>query len=165
MVAFPDEPIMSAPEGTSNPNIVTILERDFPEFYNLLVKADMVTMLRDATQITVFAPVWYAFRKVAPDFFDSIVKDIISLKLLVGMHITQGRIASYQLGALSVFPTLNMPVYIQRDGSGSLFLTPSNTKSKVVAVDIPAKNGVIHVVDSLIIPSNVRRIARQYEKN
>ena len=44
MVAFHDEPIMKLPEGASNPNVVTILERDFPEFYALLDKADMVKL-------------------------------------------------------------------------------------------------------------------------
>ena len=81
------------------------------------------------------------------------------------MHIIQGNVPSYRLRELSASATLNVPIYIQIDGSGSLFVTPSVTRSKVVAVDIPAKNGVIHVLDSLIIPDNVRRVARQYEKN
>jgi len=155
---------MHTPESPSNPNVVTILARDFPQFYALLEKANMVNTIRDMAQVTIFAPVWYAFRKISPNTLNDIAQDINRVRKLVGMHIMQGRIASYQLGGISAFPTLNMPVYIQKDGSGSLFVTPSVTKSKIIALDIPAKNGVIHVVDSLIMPLN-RRVARQNEKN
>lgn len=165
MVAFPDDPIMDTPESTANPNVVTLLARDFPEFYALVEKAGMVNTLREMAQATVFAPVWYAFRKLAPNYLDDLSKDINKLRKFVGMHIMQGRISSYQLGDISSFPTLTMPVYIQKDGSGSLFVTPSTALSKVIAVNIPAKNGVIHVIDSPILPSNSRRVARHHEKN
>lgn len=164
--AFPDDFVMPAERlGKSNPNIVTILEKDFPEFFQLVQKADMVKTLQEMGQVTVLVPAWYAFRKVSPNFLDSIAQDRIRVKLLVSMHLIQGNIPSFNLRELNAIQTLNTPIYLQIDGSGSLFVTPSVTKSKVVAVDIPASNGVIHVLDSLIIPDNVRRVARQYEKN
>ncbi len=164
MIAF-DAAIMRMPESASNQNIVTILARDFPEFYALLEKADMVKTLRDMSPVTVFVPVWYAFRKISPNTLNNIAQDINRVRKLVGMHIMLGRIPSYQLGGISAFPTLTMPVYIQKDGSGSLFVTPSITKSKIISRDIPAKNGVIHVVDSLIMPVTQRYGDRQHEKN
>lgn len=164
MIAF-DADVMHFPESASNPNIVTILARDFPQFYALLEKADMVKTLRDMSPVTVFAPVWYAFRKISPNTLNDIAQDINRVRKLVGMHIMQGRIPAYQLGGISAFPTLTMPVYIQNDGSGSLFITPSITKSKIISRDIPAKNGVIHVVDSLIFPVTSRNGDRHHEKN
>lgn len=165
MLANYEIPIMSFPESTSNPNIITIIARDFPEFYSLIEKAGMVNELSQMSPITIFAPVWYAFRKVSPNFIGEVGQDINRARKLVGMHIMLGRIPAYQLGGVSAFPTLTMPVYIQKDGTSSLFVTPSQTKSKVIAVDIPAKNGVIHVVDSIIMPVTQRYGDRQSEKN
>jgi len=165
MIGNYEIPLMSMPESPSNPNIVTILAQDFPEFYSLIEKAGMVNELRDMSPVTIFAPVWYAFRKVSPNYIGEVGQDINRARKLVGMHIMLGRIPAYQLGGISAFPTLTMPVYIQRDGSSSLFVTPSQTKSKVIATDIPAKNGVIHVVDSLIMPVTQRYGDRHHEKN
>ena len=167
LYAFPDEFMMPVGISTkaSNPNVVDILKKDFPDFYDLVQKAGMLQTLKDMSPVTLLVPAWYAFRKVSTNFLDSIAQDRIRLKNLVGMHILQGSLPSFNLRELNAAQTLNTPIYLQIDGSGSLFVTPSVTKSKVVAVDIPASNGVIHVIDSIIIPDNVRRIARQYEKN
>lgn len=166
LFSFPNDPVLVLKESSSKElkNVVDILREDFPEFYALLEKSHSIEVIRNMDYVTVLVPTWYAFRKMDSRTLQDIEQDPDSLKRFVNGHIMQGRILSSQLQGLSSIPTLNTPVYVQKQGE-TLFINSTAANSpRIVSLDIPAKNGVIHAISKVIIPQT-DRIISGYKNN
>ena len=124
-------------------------------------KAGLDEYLSTQDGITVFAPTDDAFKMLLSDLGLTSLDDIqvADLTNILLYHVIGSKAMSTDLKS-GYFPTLsksgsnNISMYINVDDGVSI-----NKNIKVTAADIEAKNGVIHVVDKVILPPSVVNIA------
>jgi len=124
-------------------------------------KAGLADYLSTQDGITVFAPTDDAFKMLLTDLGASSLEDIpvAELKNILLYHVIGSKVMSSDLKS-GYFPTLSksgenfISMYINVEGGVSI-----NKNTKVTAADISAKNGVIHVVNKVILPPSVVNIA------
>ena len=141
--------------------VVELTEAEEPEFTTLLTAvgaADpaVLELLADpSAEVTVFAPVDAAFAAV--EGLDGIVADTELLTTILQYHVYPGTVYSFQLGDL--VDDMGNATIEMADGSEAT-ITVSDmgvmiNEANIVLelVDIEASNGVIHVIDGVIVPS------------
>ncbi len=124
-------------------------------------KAGLADALSNTEDITVFAPTDDAFRKLLADLGASSLNDIpvADLTNILLYHVIGSKAMSTDLKS-GYFPTLSksgensISMYINVEGGVSI-----NKNVKVTTADLSASNGVIHVVDKVILPPSVVNIA------
>jgi len=114
-----------------------------------VVKADLAGTLSGNGPFTIFAPTNAAFEALFATLGISGINELTAEQLvpILTYHVVGGNIRSNQLSEGSV-ATLN--------GSFNVTLSPSpaiNSTSDIVATDVQATNGVIHVIDEVLLPS------------
>ena len=112
--------------------------------------ADLEGTLRGPGPFTVFAPTDEAFAKLPAGTVDSLLKpeNKDKLKAILTYHVVSGRVGSDQAMKLSNAKTVNGKELKLAASGGSLHVD----KATVVKADIAASNGVIHVIDAVMIP-------------
>jgi len=124
-------------------------------------KAGLADYLSNTDGITVFAPTDDAFKALLAELDAKSLNDIPVAQLtnILLYHVIGSKAMSTDLKS-GYFPTLSksagnsISMYISVEGGVSI-----NKNTKVTAADIAAKNGVIHVVDKVILPPSVVNIA------
>ncbi len=114
------------------------------------VKASgLVDTLKGAGPFTVFAPSDAAFAKLPAGTVEALLKDPAKLKAILTYHVVAGRTLSTDLPekAIEVATVEGRKLAIVRTG-GRVTVNGAN----VVAADIVTSNGVIHVIDSVVLP-------------
>ena len=114
-----------------------------------VVKAGLASTLSGVGPFTIFAPTNAAFQSLFAKLGISGLADLTAEQLvpILKYHVVSGNVRSNQLMAGSV-ATLN--------GSFNVILSPSpaiNNSSDILATDVQATNGVIHVIDEVLVPS------------
>ena len=128
--------------ATGNPNF-TILSAALGDFPDLLAAAQNP----DAT-LTVFAPTDDAFAKIPAERLEAILADKELLTSILTYHVVSGSVRSSQVVRLTEAETVQgSKIDISVMGS-----TVKVNDATVVAVDVEAENGVIHVIDTVILP-------------
>jgi len=129
------------------PTIFEVAARNnFTTLMTALDAADLAATLKGDGPFTVFAPTNAAFAAV-PNI-SAIMKDIPELKKILMYHVVEGEVLSSQLKDGDQFKTLEgQNVSITISGSDV-----SVDKAKVVKANVVAGNGVIHVLDAVLIP-------------
>jgi len=112
--------------------------------------ADLESTLRGAGPFTVFAPTDEAFAKLPAGTVDGLLKpeNKDKLKAILTYHVVSGKVGSEQAMKLSNAKTVNGKELKLAASGGSLHVD----KATVVKADIAASNGVIHVIDTVMIP-------------
>lgn len=115
-----------------------------------VIKADLAGTLSGIGPFTIFAPTNAAFEALFAKLGISGIADLTAEQLIpiLQYHVVIGNVRSTQLSAGSV-ATLN--------GSFNVTLSPKpaiNETSDILATDVQASNGVIHVIDEVLLPSN-----------
>lgn len=140
--------------------VVELAGAEEPEFTTLLTAvgaADpgVLDLLADPTAaVTVFAPVDAAFAAV--EGLDDIVADTALLTAILQYHVFPGTVYSFQLGDL--VDDMGMAAIGMANGSeatisvSDMGVMIDNANIVLSLVDIPASNGVIHVIDAVIVP-------------
>jgi uncharacterized surface protein with fasciclin (FAS1) repeats len=113
----------------------------------LLREADLTETLQGTGPFTVFAPTDAAFKAVPAATMDALAKDKARLKAVLSYHVVPGALVSAELknGPLKTVQGANVALY--RSGT---FLTVE--EALVTTADVRASNGVIQVVDKVLIP-------------
>ncbi len=114
--------------------------------------AGLVEALSGEGPFTVFAPTDDAFAKLPAGTVDSLLKPENKAKLasILKYHVVPGRVYSSDAVAAGSAKTLQgQSVKIQVNGSDATV-----NGAKILATDLDASNGVIHVIDSVILPPN-----------
>ena len=109
--------------------------------------AALVETLSGQGPFTVFAPTDDAFAKLPAGTVDSLLKDIPKLKDILTYHVVAGKVMSADVAGLTSAKTVQ--------GKELSIDTKDGVKvneAKVIKADIEADNGVIHVIDSVLIP-------------
>jgi uncharacterized surface protein with fasciclin (FAS1) repeats len=113
-----------------------------------LEAAGLVQTLQGAGPFTVFAPTDEAFAKLPAGTVEALLKDKEALTKILTYHVVSGKVTSEQVVTLSEASTVAgiMAKIEVRDGNVYV------AGSKVVTADIMASNGVIHVIDTVMLP-------------
>jgi uncharacterized surface protein with fasciclin (FAS1) repeats len=109
--------------------------------------ANLVDALKSPGPFTVFAPNDDAFAKLPPGTITTLVQNIPQLSRILTFHVVSGRYTREDLAKLGSVPSLEGTA-IEIDISDEAFEVNNAT---VVAADIEADNGIIHVIDNVIL--------------
>jgi len=119
-----------------------------------LTAGELAATLGGPGPFTVFAPTDAAFAKIPKATLDGILADKPKLQRLLRYHVISGNpVYSNAISAGNV-NTLSGPVAITTTNGVELSAV-SGAKAKVILTDLPASNGVTHVVDTVIVPSDL----------
>lgn len=121
----------------------------FKTLASLLDEAGLVGTLQGEGPYTVFAPTDAAFAKVPAETLEALAADPAALKEVLLHHVVAGRVPANEAAKLGSTKTLNGEVAISVS-DGSVYVDDA----KVTTPDVMASNGIIHVIDSVLIPKN-----------
>ena len=108
----------------------------------------LVDALKGEGPFTVFAPTNEAFAKLPKGALDNLLKDKEALKQVLLYHVVNGKVTSADVVKVDKANTLSgKDVKVTVSDSGVMI-----NSSKVTVVDIMATNGVIHVIDTVLLP-------------
>ena len=120
----------------------------FSTLTTLLKKAGLVSTLGRPGPYTVLAPTNAAFAKVPKQTVDALLADKAKLRAVLLYHVVPGKVTAAKVVKLSSAKTANGErVRIRVKGS-----TVYVNGARVTKADVMATNGVIHVVDRVLIP-------------
>jgi uncharacterized surface protein with fasciclin (FAS1) repeats len=120
----------------------------FTTLTRLLKRAGLVSALKQPGPYTVFAPTDAAFKKVPKKTLKALLANKAKLKAVLLYHVVAGKVTAADVVKLRSAKTLNGKKVRIRVSGRNVFV---NT-SKVVKADVMATNGVIHVVNRVLIP-------------
>jgi len=113
--------------------------------------AGLVDTLKGAGPFTVFAPNDEAFAKLPAGTVEGLLKDIPKLSAILTYHVVAGKVMAADVMTMDgkTAATVNGAL-LKISTTGGVKL---NGEVNVVATDIACTNGVIHVIDSVLLPS------------
>ena len=110
--------------------------------------AGLVDTLKSKGPFTVFAPTDDAFKKLPAGTVEGLLKDIPTLKNILLYHVVSGDVRAADVVKLTSANTvLGKPVTIKVEGDKVMV-----NNATVIITDIVASNGVIHVIDTVLLP-------------
>ena len=118
----------------------------FTTLATALKTAGLIETLKGKGPFTVFAPTDAAFAKLPADQLNALLADIAKLTALLTYHVVPGTVMSKDVKAGMVKTVQGTSINVTTTGGVKV------NDAKVTAVDIVADNGVIHVVDTVIVP-------------
>jgi uncharacterized surface protein with fasciclin (FAS1) repeats len=110
--------------------------------------AGLVETLKGTGPFTVFAPTDEAFAKLPKGTVDDLLKDIPKLKKILTYHVVAGKVMAADVVKLKSATTV--------EGSDVKIDASSGVKinsSTVTTPDVAADNGVIHIIDTVLMPA------------
>ena len=119
----------------------------FKTLVTALQEADLVDTLKGDGPFTVFAPTDAAFAKLPAGALDALVKDKDKLAAVLTYHVVPGKVMAAQVKPGKVKTVQGESLNVSSQG-GSVMVD----NAKVTKTDIGASNGVIHVIDTVILP-------------
>jgi uncharacterized surface protein with fasciclin (FAS1) repeats len=147
-VAVPAGAASSAPAKQANIVNTAVKAGQFKTLVSLVKSAGLAKTLSGKGPYTVFAPTDAAFKKVPKRTLNALAKDRAKLRAVLLHHVVSGRVTSKQVVKLTSAPTLNSDSLSVRTRGGNVFVGGA----KVVKPDVRASNGVIHVINRVLIP-------------
>ena len=120
----------------------------FSTLLSLVKKAGLAGTLSKPGSYTVFAPTNAAFAKVPKATLTALAKNPAQLKRVLLYHVVAGKVTAAQVVKLRSAKTLAGPtVTIRVTGK-----TVRINSSKVTKADVKASNGIVHVIDRVLLP-------------
>jgi uncharacterized surface protein with fasciclin (FAS1) repeats len=120
----------------------------FTTLTKLLKRAGLVSTLEQPGPYTVFAPTDAAFKKVPRKTLKALLANKAKLKAVLLYHVVAGKVTAADVVKLRSAKTLNGKSVRIRVSGSNVFVG----NAKVVKADVMATNGVIHVVNRVLIP-------------
>jgi uncharacterized surface protein with fasciclin (FAS1) repeats len=151
---FPALPANGSQKMTDDVVEVAIAAGDFTILVKALNEADLVEILRSEGPFTVFAPTDDAFGKLPSGTLQDLLKEENRDELvrILSYHVVPGRIdsvAALRAGDANTVQGQSLRIRLEE---GRLRIN----EATVIANDIPASNGVIHVIDSVLLPPKLK---------
>lgn len=122
-------------------------------FSTLLAAAEaagLVETLRGEGPFTVFAPTDAAFAALPEGTVEGLLEDPEALREILLFHVVAGEVTSSQVVNLSEAETVQGGMLSISVMDGTVMINDA----RVVTADVEASNGVIHVIDSVLLPGN-----------
>jgi uncharacterized surface protein with fasciclin (FAS1) repeats len=145
-------PVAAANAGDHNQKDIVdtaVAAGSFKTLATALQAAGLVETLKGAGPFTVFAPTDEAFAKIPKADLDALLKDKAKLTAVLTYHVVPGKVMAADVVKLSEAKTVQ--------GSSIKIDTSSGVKvdnANVTKTDIATSNGVIHVIDTVILPAS-----------
>jgi uncharacterized surface protein with fasciclin (FAS1) repeats len=151
-VALTLAPVLTAPAGAQTKDIVdtAVAAGSFKTLAAALKAADLVETLKGPGPFTVFAPTDEAFAKLPAGTVEALLKPENKAKLtrILTYHVVAGKVMAADAAKLTSAKAVSGDTLtIAARGAGVMI-----DKAKVVTADVAASNGVIHVIDTVILP-------------
>ena len=108
--------------------------------------AGLVDTLKGKGPFTVFAPTDEAFAKIPKDKLDALLKDKAALSKILTYHVVSGKMMAKDVKAGNVKTVQGSDITLATTGGVTV------NGAKVIAADVAADNGVIHAIDTVIMP-------------
>ena len=118
----------------------------FKTLATALTAAGLVDTLKGPGPITVFAPTDEAFAKIPKAQLDALLKDKAKLTAVLTYHVVPGKVMAADVKAGKVKTVQGSELTVSTKGGVKI------DKAKVTKTDIVADNGVIHVIDTVLMP-------------
>ena len=114
---------------------------------SLIIKADLTDTLKGTGPFTVFAPTNSAFAKVPAKTMEDLGKDPAKLKAVLTYHMVPGKVMSADIKNSNAKTVNGANLALSKAGD---FVTVED--GMVQTADLAATNGVVHIIDSVLIP-------------
>ncbi len=137
--ATPSGPVSVADTIAATPELSTL--------NSLMVNAGLTDTLKSAGPFTVFAPTNAAFAKVPAKTLDDLAKDPAKLKAVLTYHVVSGKVMAADVKNGNAKTVNGANLALSKSGD---FVTVED--GMVQKADISATNGVIHIIDSVLMP-------------
>ena len=140
------------PVRAQNADIVdtAVAAGSFTTLAKALKAADLVGTLKGAGPFTVFAPTDEAFAKLPAGTLDTLLKpeNKDQLRRVLTYHVVSGKVMAADAAKLTSAKAVSGDAIAINAHGGSVMVE----KARVIKADIAASNGVIHVIDAVILP-------------
>ena len=113
-----------------------------------LKAAGLIETLKGAGPFTVFAPTDEAFAKLPPGTVEGLLKDKEKLTKILLYHVVSGNVMAKDVVKLKSAKTVQGSSVMISARNGKVMVDNAH----VIKVDVAASNGVIHVIDTVILP-------------
>ena len=145
--AAAEAPAAAAEAPTSTIVDIAVGNADFSTLVTALQAAELVDTLSGEGPFTVFAPTNEAFAKLPEGTVESLLADKEKLTAVLTYHVVSGKVMAADVVNLTEAATV---------GGANIAIDASNgvkiNDATVVTADIAASNGVIHVIDTVLLP-------------
>ena len=119
---------------------------NFKTLATALQAAGLIDTLTGPGPFTVFAPTDAAFAKIPKDQLDALLKDKAKLTAVLTYHVVAGKVMAKDVKAGKAKTVQGSELTLATTGGVMV------DNAKVVAADVAADNGVIHVIDTVLMP-------------
>jgi uncharacterized surface protein with fasciclin (FAS1) repeats len=135
---------------SENKNIVQTAQAagNFKTLTKLVTKAGLAATLSQPGPYTVFAPTDAAFKKVPKSTLKSLAESKAKLRAVLLYHVVAGKVPSSEVVMMKSVKTVNGKSVRIRTSNRSVYVN----NAKVTKPDVNASNGVIHVINRVLIP-------------
>jgi transforming growth factor-beta-induced protein len=149
-VILPAQATASAPMMSAPSDIVDTAVADgrFTTLVAAVQAAGLVDTLRSTGPFTVFAPTDAAFAKLPAGTIEALLNDIPKLSNILLYHVLTGSVGSAEVVSMSSATTVAAQDVQFQVRNGKVYVNDA----EVIITDIQAANGVIHVIDTVILP-------------
>ena len=147
-IAGPSSP--QAPAAKANIVQTAVAAGEFTTLVSLVKKAGLASTLSGKGPFTVFAPTDAAFAKVPKSTLDALAMDKAKLKAVLLYHVASGKVTASKVVKLKSVKTLQGQNAKVRVSNGKVLIGGA----RVTSPDVMASNGVIHVINKVLIPSS-----------
>ena len=129
---------------------------NFKTLATALTAADLIDTLKGPGPFTVFAPTDKAFAKIPKADLEALLKDKAKLSAVLTYHVVAGKVmaADVKTGKVTTVQgsELNISVNSTKKPYSESITTVKVDNATVIITDIVADNGVIHVIDAVVMP-------------
>jgi len=149
--ATPSQPASVAPSAAAAGDIVEVATAagSFTTLLQAATVAGLVDTLKGPGPFTVFAPTDAAFAALPAGTLDALLADPAKLKEILLYHVVSGTAMASDVVGMTSATTVEGAAITISVQDGTVYL---NGTTKVVTTDIVASNGVIHVIDAVLLP-------------
>jgi len=133
---------------------MAIAAGNFTTFVSAVKTAGLTGTLTGKGPFTVFAPSDEAFRKLPSGALDALIKDTAKLKAVLSYHVVKGHVVAKDVKAGEVMTLQGSPLIASVPSSG---VEVNGVRLK--QADLIATNGVIHMIDAVIMPKRWQLLA------
>jgi uncharacterized surface protein with fasciclin (FAS1) repeats len=148
--ASPTKTEATGQKNMTQKNIVqtAVTAGQFKTLVSLVKAAGLAGALSGPGRLTVFAPTDAAFAKVPKATLAALAKDKAKLKAVLLYHVVKGKVTAGQVVKLKSAKTLQGASLAIRVAGGKVYINGA----RVTTPDVMASNGVIHVINKVLIP-------------
>lgn len=114
----------------------------------------LIDTLAGPGPFTVFVPSDEVFKKLPHGALDALMKDKVKLKEVLSYHVVMGRMLAKDLKAGDLKTVDGSMLHVKVSGA-----SVEINGARILGADVMATNGVIHIIDAVLLPKNVKLLA------